>query len=148
MIPFFIIYRKQTIPYYGALLSHIFVGDFFIGGVELFWPLSHSWFGVLNIEVTSLTNIISELALFFLTLPMMYKLGDLKNLLKSCNKKWALIIPIVSILGPLLSVGRGLESSLPTLLVIPSLFYMGLFTYCLFIESRNKRRRGFLHFWP
>jgi membrane-bound metal-dependent hydrolase YbcI (DUF457 family) len=48
MIPFFIIYRKKAIPYYAALLSHLFLGDYFTGGIELFWPLSHDWFGALN----------------------------------------------------------------------------------------------------
>ena len=51
MIPFFVVYRKQAIPYFAALLSHIFIGDFFTGGIELFWPLSHDWFGALNYDV-------------------------------------------------------------------------------------------------
>ncbi len=48
MIPFFVVYRKQAIPYYAALLSHVLIGDFFTGGIQLFWPLSQSKFGVLN----------------------------------------------------------------------------------------------------
>ncbi len=130
MIPFFIVYRKQAIPYYAALLSHILIGDFFTGGVELFWPLSQNWFGALNIEVTSLTNVIAELVLFFLTLPIMYKLGELQTLLKPHNKNWALIIPLGAVLGPLLTVGRGQEYALPTLLVVPSLFYIR--SVCIF----------------
>jgi membrane-bound metal-dependent hydrolase YbcI (DUF457 family) len=137
MIPFFVVYRKQAIPYYAALLSHIFIGDFFTGGTQLFWPLSQGTFGALNIQVSSLTNSIAELALFALTLPIMYKLGDLQTLWKSHNKNWALIIPLGAILGPLLSLGRGQESALPTLLVIPSLFYAGLFAYSILIELRT-----------
>jgi len=38
MIPFFVVYRKKTIPYYAAILSHILIGDFFTGGIQLFWP--------------------------------------------------------------------------------------------------------------
>jgi len=98
MIPFFAVYRKQAIPYYAALLSHIFIGDFFTGGTQLFWPLSQGTFGALNIQVSSLTNSIAELALFALTLPIMYKLGDLQTLWKSHNKNWALIIPLGAIL--------------------------------------------------
>ena len=67
----------------------------------------------------------------------MYKLGDLQTLWKSHNKNWALIIPLGAILGPLLSLGRGQESALPTLLVIPSLFYAGLFAYSILIELRT-----------
>ena len=106
MIPFFVVYRKQAIPYYAALLSHILIGDFFTGGVQLFWPLSQSQFGVLNINVLSLPNVIAELVLFFVTVPIMYKLGDLQTLLKPHNKNWALIIPLGAVLGPLLALGR------------------------------------------
>jgi membrane-bound metal-dependent hydrolase YbcI (DUF457 family) len=136
MIPFFVIYRKQAIPYYAALLSHSLIGDFFTGGSQLFWPLSHGWFGALNLEVSGPINVVLELALFFLTLPIMYKLGDLQTLLKPNSKSWALIIPLVATLGPLLTVGRGQEGALPALLVVPSLFYIGLFVYSLFIWLR------------
>ena len=138
MIPFFIAYRKQAIPYYAALLSHILIGDFFTGGVELLWPLSHSWFGALTLEVTSLPSIVTELVLFVLTLPVMYKLGDLQTLLRYNSKSWALIIPLGAILGPLLSIGRGQENALPLLLVIPSLFYIVLFSYSLIVWLKGK----------
>ena len=136
MIPFFIIYRRQAIPYYAALLSHVFIGDFVTGGVQLFWPLSHNLFGVLNFAVTSLPIAITELVLFAVTLPIMYKLGDLQTLLKPHNKNWALVIPFGAVLGPLISTGRGLESSLPILLWVPSLFYLSLFSYSMLIELR------------
>jgi membrane-bound metal-dependent hydrolase YbcI (DUF457 family) len=133
MIPFFIIYRKKAFPYFAALLSHILIGDFITGGVELFWPLSHNFFGALNFEVTSMPIAATELVLFLITLPLMIKWGDLKTLAKSHNKNMLLIIPFGAILGPLLSFGRGQENIIPTLLVIPSLFYLGLFSYSMFI---------------
>ena len=132
MIPFFVVYRKKAIPYYAALLSHILIGDFFTGGIELFWPLSNNMFGALNFEVSSLPIALTELSLFLFTLPLMYKLGDLKDLLKPNDKSWALIIPLGSIIGPLVSLGRGQENTLPTILVIPSLIYIGIFTYSLY----------------
>ena len=118
------------------MLSHSLIGDFFTGGSQLFWPLSHNWFGALNLEVFGLINVVLELALFSLTLPIMYKLGDLQTLLKPNNKSWALIIPLVATLGPLLAVGRGQENALPALLIIPSLFYVGLFVCSLFVWLR------------
>ena len=139
MIPFFAVYRKQAIPYYAALLSHILIGDFFTAtGIQLFWPLTNSWFGDLNISTISLTNVIAELALFFLALPIMYKLGDLQTLFKPHNKNWALIIPLGAIIGPLIAFGGGPESVLPTLLVFPSSFYVGLFSYAIFVELKAK----------
>ena len=81
---------------------------------------------------------LAELILFLLTLPLMFKLGDLKTLLKPNNKNWALIIPLGATIGPLVSLGRGKEDAIPALLVIPSLFYIGLLTYSLFIWLRTK----------
>ncbi len=141
MVPFFLLYRKRAIPYYAAMLSHILIGDFFTGGVELFWPLSHSTFGVLNLDTAGLLVSTIELILFLLTLPFMYKLGDLKTLLKPDNKNWALIIPLGAIIGPLVSLGRGREDALPALLIIPSLFYIGLFSYSLFVWFRARHTK-------
>jgi membrane-bound metal-dependent hydrolase YbcI (DUF457 family) len=138
MIPFFAVYHKQAIPYYAALLSHILIGDFFTGGIELFWPLSQHWFGALDFQVNSLSIAATELTLFLLTVPLMYKLGDLQTLLKPHNKNWALIIPLGAILGPLLELGREQESVLPALLIVPSLFYVCLFSYSLFVWIRAK----------
>ncbi len=138
MIPFFVAYRKQALPYYAALLSHIFIGDFFTGGIELLWPLSHSWFGVLDLATTGLPSVAIELGLFVVTLPIMYKLGDLQTLLKFNSQSWTLIVPLGAILGPLLSAGRGQESALPILLVIPSLFYLVLFSYSLIIWLKDR----------
>lgn len=143
MIPFFVVYRKQAIPYYAALLSHIFIGDFITGGVELFWPLSHNLFGVLNFDVASMPIAITELALFLLTVPVMYKLGDLKTLLSPRNRNWALIIPLGAVLGPLLAIGRGSESAIPTLLVVPSLFYLVLFSISLIVWLNGKSSKPY-----
>jgi len=145
MIPFFIIYRKQALPYFAAMLTHILIGDFFTGGVMLFWPLSHDLFGALTFEVTSLSIEIVELMLFLLVIPIMYKMGDLQTLLKPHNKNWALIIPLGSVIGPLISFGRGQEGSLPTLLVVPSLLCIVIFAYSLLIWFRasiNQNKKG------
>jgi membrane-bound metal-dependent hydrolase YbcI (DUF457 family) len=142
MIPLFAIYRKKVIPYFAALLSHVLVGDFFAGGIELLWPLSHSTIGVLNFEVTSLTISVTELVLFLVTTPIMYKQGDLQTLLKPKNRNWALIIPLGAIIAPLLLLGRGEESAFPILLVVPSLFYIALFVYSWVIWLKSKIKDG------
>jgi membrane-bound metal-dependent hydrolase YbcI (DUF457 family) len=138
MIPFFVVYRKQAIPYFAALLSHILIGDFFTGGIQLIWPVSHDLFGALNFEVNSIPIALTELLLFLLTVPLMYKLGDLQTLLRPCNKNWALVIPLGAIIGPLLAVGRGQENALPALLIVPSLFYVCLFAYSLFVWIKKR----------
>jgi len=149
MIPFFVVYRKKAIPYYAAMLSHILIGDFFTGGIEVLWPLSKNMFGAINFEVNSLPIALTELILFLFTLPFMYKLGDLKDLLKPNSKSWTQIIPLGSIIGPLVtltisvSLGQSQENTLPALLVIPSLIYIGIFTYSLnaWLKWRHKNNK-------
>jgi hypothetical protein len=41
-----------------------------------------------------------------------------------------------AVLGPLFSLGRGQEGSLPILLIAPSLFYISLFAYAILIWLR------------
>jgi hypothetical protein len=139
MIPFFIVYRKRAAPYYAALLSHSLIGDYFTGGVELFWPLSHSWFGV-DIGVTSMTSVTIELVLFALTLVFLVGTRDIKELLRPGNHNLVLFIAFGAVLGPLFQFGRGYEQFLPSLLVLPSLFYLGLFAYSMFIDLWSKLR--------
>jgi hypothetical protein len=141
LIPFFLKYRKQAIPYYAALISHLLIGDFFTGGLALFWPLSQNWFTAANIDVMSLTNVALELAMFAVALPIMFKAKDLQPLLKPLKHKWALIIAFGAVLGPLLSIGKGSEMALPTLLMIPSLFYLCLFGYSLILDLWLKLKR-------
>jgi len=131
MIPFFLIYRKQTVPYYAVLLSHSLIGDFFTGGVELLWPLSQGWFGNLMVEVGSFADIIIELCLFAVSTAIMFKAKDLQALLQLKPKKQdlALLVGFTSILGPLLLFGRDTEASLPALLVAPSVFWLILLSY-------------------
>ena len=139
MIPFFLIYRKRAVPYYAALLSHSLIGDYFTGGVELFWPISHSWFGV-DIGVTSLTSVTIELILFAITLVFLVGTRDIKQLLRPGNHNLVLFIAFGAVLGPLFQFGRGYEQFLPSLLVVPSLFYLGLFAYSMFIDLWSKLR--------
>ena len=143
MIPFFVVYKKQAIPYYAALLSHILIGDFFTGGSQLLWPLTQTRFAALNYSVTTLPVQITELVLFAVTLPIMYKLKDLQSLLKPNNKNWVLIIPLAATVGPMFALGTGGESTLPSLLLAPSIFYVLLFSYSIFVWLKSKVNRQF-----
>lgn len=155
MIPLFIVYKKQAVPYYGALLSHSLIGDFLTGGSELFWPLSTNWIGIQN-TVTSITNVSIEIILFAVTLVIILKASDLKTLLRPQNHNLALLIPLGASLGPVLKLGQEFQSALPQLLAIPillaipSLFYIVIFTYSIAVELRTKfkRKRGQEQFLP
>jgi membrane-bound metal-dependent hydrolase YbcI (DUF457 family) len=133
MLPFFYFYRRQAIPYFGVLLSHSIIGDFFTGGIELFWPFSQEWFG-LNFDVRSLGNVISEIVLFGITLGLMVYNRDIRSLLKPGKYNLVLIIALGAVLGPMISTGGGYEAALPELLVAPSLFWIAILVHSILIK--------------
>jgi membrane-bound metal-dependent hydrolase YbcI (DUF457 family) len=137
-VPFLILYRKTAVPYSVALASHSLIGDFFTGGIQLFWPLSTEWYGALNIDVRSLTNVLLELVLFSVSIAVMFKTRDLYKIAKD-KYKIALLLPFGAVLGPMLAAGRGSEFSLPLLLVVPSLFYLAIFTYSMLVGRFRAR---------
>jgi membrane-bound metal-dependent hydrolase YbcI (DUF457 family) len=136
-VPFLILNRKTAIPYSIALATHSLIGDFFTGGTQLFWPLSTEWYGALNIDVHSLTNALLELVLFFVSIAVMFKTGDLRKIAKD-KYKIGLLLPFGAVLGPMLAAGRVSEYALPLLLVIPSLFYLAIFAYSMVVGKLRK----------
>jgi membrane-bound metal-dependent hydrolase YbcI (DUF457 family) len=131
LIPFFIFYRKATLPYFAALLSHLFLGDFFTTyGLQLFWPASNHWYGVLFLPIKGLVNVTLELSLFIFAIIVMYKLGDLKTLVNRGRRKWALLIPMGMVIATLLFY------VVP--LMIPCIIYLIIFTYSLYKQYLRK----------
>ncbi len=129
MIPLLFYYRKTVLPYAAALLSHVFLGDFFTGGIEFLWPITKEAYGY-NFAVNSLTISALELALFFVSIILMYKMKDLQTLFKPIKYSIFLIVPFGAIIGPLILFGE-LGDSMSLLLVIPSLFWIGVFAYSM-----------------
>jgi len=138
MIPFLIRYRKQVIPYYIALLSHSLIGDLFTGGFEMLWPISQRWFSVIGIDVRSLTSISLEIILLFISLVIMLKTKDLQTFFKPNNHNMFLFIAFGATLGPMLDLSQSFEGSLPAQLIIPSLFWIAIFSYSMIIELYTK----------
>ena len=138
MIPFLIRYRKQVIPYYIALLSHSLIGDLFTGGFEMLWPISQRWFSIVGIDVRSLTSISLEIILLFISLVIMLKTKDLQTFFKPNNHNMFLFIAFGATLGPMLDLSQSFEGSLPALLIIPSLFWLAIFSYSMIIELYTK----------
>jgi membrane-bound metal-dependent hydrolase YbcI (DUF457 family) len=134
-IPFFMKYKKTVFPYLAALLSHAVIGDFFAGGVEFFWPISKTVVG-LELAVNSLSISLIELALFCISLTLMYKLHDLQTLFKPANRNMFLIICFGATLGPLLWLIQNNSGAIPLLLVIPSLIWLCIFAYSMLIDLR------------
>jgi membrane-bound metal-dependent hydrolase YbcI (DUF457 family) len=138
MIPFLLYYGKAAIPYAVALASHSMIGDL-IGGTQLFWPLSTRLYGAVTLDVKGSFTVTLELILFIISLALMLKTRDLQRITTS-NYRTVLLLPFGATIGPLLAVGRGPEYALPTLLIIPSLFYLAIFTYSMIIRRRAQKK--------
>jgi len=145
-LPFFAVYKKQMVPYYLALLSHVLIGDLITGGSQMFWPLTEKSYGVLYFKVTSPMDAPIELILIIVALSFMVKLKDLEPFLLPGIFNLTLVIPFGATLGPLLQTARaislGFDYDLPLLLVVPSLFFVVLFAIAIIVELRILLRSG------
>jgi membrane-bound metal-dependent hydrolase YbcI (DUF457 family) len=145
-LPFLVVYRKQMIPYYLVLLSHVLIGDFITGGAQMLWPLSENRYGFLYFDVKSTMDSIIEFILFVTSLAFLVKFKDLKKLLLPGISNLTLIIPFGATLGPLLQTARALslghEFNLPPLLVVPSLFFLVIFMMAIIVEVRYLLHSG------
>jgi len=148
--PLFIIYRKQAVPYFIALVQHGLVGDFIAGGrVQLLWPVTHTYFGI-SLDMSSLTNQTLEWTLFLAATILMVKMKDYKTFFKPQASNLVLVIPALTVLLPTL-LSTPLE--VPPVLVPPHVFYLIMFATAILIEthaslvslSRILKRRITLH---
>ena len=105
-VPLFIVYRKQAIPYFLALISHPLIGDFIAGGkVALLWPISSHEFGLHEIggpyiDIFSTVNMVLELSLFVAALAIMIKSKDWRVFFTADKTNLLLVIPIATVLLP------------------------------------------------
>jgi len=125
-LPLFVKFKRKSIPYFVAFLSHALIGDIFSGGIELFWPFSTDLIYILDISVTNTLSITLELALFIGAVMIMIFSNDFKKTLYGKTNWLYYVIPSGAILGPLLLTIQNYKN-LPNLLLIPSLFCLGLF---------------------
>ena len=130
-IPFFIVYRQKAVPYFIALISHSLIGDFLVGGrVMLFWPLTRAGFGLHElgsyyIAIENPVNVALEIILFLAATAIMLKTRDILQFFQNKKSNLVLIIPILTVLLPSV-ISYPLD--VPTLLKLPHLFYLVLFS--------------------
>jgi membrane-bound metal-dependent hydrolase YbcI (DUF457 family) len=136
-IPFFAKYKKAFLPYFAAISSHVFIGDLFTGGIEFLWPISKTAFG-LSLPVNSILITFTELTLFCISLPLMYKFKDIQTLFKPSNRNFMLVVCCGAILGPLFWFIEGLYDSISLLLVVPSMIWLSIFAFSLLADLRVK----------
>ncbi len=147
-IPFFVLYGKRAVPYFLALISHAFIGDFFIGGqLQLFWPFTTATFGLhelgfLYIDIYSNINIALEMSLFTVSTLVMAKTGDYRLFFKNQKTNLVLIIPLVTVLLPTF-LGYPFSEALvftAPLLAFAHLFYLVLFGSAVLIVFYSSLR--------
>lgn len=126
-IPIFLFYQKTSIPYFVAITQHALVGDFFMGRIQMFWPLTSNWYSC-GIDVLSLTNISIEWASFLLAMIVLTKTNDLRLLFKSQKSNLLLTIPSGAIF---VSSIFGMSKTAPTELLIPHLIFLTVFTFSI-----------------
>lgn len=143
-IPFFVVYRKNAVPYFIALIQHSLVGDYIVGGnVQLLWPVTSQYYGA-SIGMTSLTNITLEWATFLASTIIMLKTGDLAALFKPHNSNLILAVPVFAVLFPTvasLPLGMVTLSNvvsyplfIPIWLIPPHLVYLCIFLASILID--------------
>jgi membrane-bound metal-dependent hydrolase YbcI (DUF457 family) len=148
-LPFFIIYRKKTIPYFLALTSHLLIGD--IGGqMQLLWPFSTTSYGFDVLSIFSPVNVLIELSLFAVATFVLYKTHDWKVFFTNDKTNLILIIPIATVLLPT-TVGYPFSQSLllsnlfiVRILGVAHLFYLVLFSIAILktLTARRNKNRG------
>jgi membrane-bound metal-dependent hydrolase YbcI (DUF457 family) len=139
--PFFVVYRKKAIPYFLVLLSHSLIGDIYSdidGGIQLFWPFSNELVSIFTLSNTSALSISFELVLFTTSTIIMVFNKDLKKMFSHEISRIYWVVPFGSVLGPLLIGVFYPRHVFPFLLVLPSLFYLALFS--LLIIGFNSKK--------
>jgi membrane-bound metal-dependent hydrolase YbcI (DUF457 family) len=129
--PFFIIYRKQAIPYFIAMVQHGLVGDYIAGGrVQLLWPITNMYFGT-SLNIMSLTNQALEWTMFLAATVLMLKMKDYRAFFEPQTSNLLLIIPTLTVLLPTL---LSTPMDVPPMLIPPHMFYLIIFAAAIIIE--------------
>jgi len=132
-LPIFLFFKKIAAPYFVAVIQHIIIGDYLIGGnLQLLWPLTTNTYGF-HIGIASLTNIILEWSLFIISMTFMIKAKDIFLLFKPHPSNMILAIPILTVLLPTLI---SFPLYVPLALLIPHIVYLIIFTIPIMIDLK------------
>lgn len=132
-LPIFAIYKKNAAPYFLAVIQHIMIGDYLIGGnMQILWPLTANTYGF-KIGIASLFNVALEWCLFLISMAFMIKTKDMFFLFKPHPSNMILTIPILTVLLPTL---LSFPLYVPLALLIPHIIYLILFTIPILIDWR------------
>jgi len=137
-LPIFAIYKKRAAPYFVAVIQHIIIGDYLIGGdLQLLWPLTTNTYGF-HIGIASLTNIALEWGLFLISMTFMIKTKDTFFLFKPHPSNMILAIPALTVLLPTVI---SFPLHVPLALLIPHIVYLILFTIPIIVDLKAMFRK-------
>jgi len=133
-IPIIAYYRKKAIPYLIAFTQHSLIGDYLTsGGIQLLWPINSIYYYSLEIQMTSLTNILLEWIFFLTAFTILLKTKDAQTLLQPHPSNLLLSIPTFTVLLPtLISFPQYVHPAL----IIPHLTYLAIFTISILIDFK------------
>ena len=141
-LPAFLVWKKETIPYFAAAVSHPLLGDYLTRwkgskGLQLLFPLNSSWFSAGSANA-QLTYIYAELALFTAFMTLMLATRDVTILIKPHPSNMLLLIPIFTALLP---VFLRFPTPAPPELIIPHLVLIAVFTLPILIDIVHAMHR-------
>lgn len=136
--PVILVWKKQTIPYLAALVSHPLLGDYLTRqfraqGVQLFFPVASGWYK-LGLQPPEMGFVYLELLLFMLSSLLMLRTKDAVTLLKHHPTNLLLTIPLATALLPSLI---GFPLPVPSELILPHLILTVLLTLSILSDIRH-----------
>ena len=130
-LPIFAIYKKRAAPYFVAVIQHIIIGDYLIGGdLQLLWPLTTNMYGF-HVGMAGLINVALEWSLFLISMTFMIKTKDIFFLFKHHLSNMILAIPVLTVLLPTVI---SFPLYVPLALFIPHIVYLILFSIPIIID--------------
>lgn len=130
-LPIFAIYKKRAAPYFVAVIQHIIIGDYLIGGdLQLLWPLTTNMYGF-HVGMAGLINVALEWSLFLISMTFMIKTKDIFFLFKHHLSNMILAIPVLTVLLPTVI---SFPLYVPLALLIPHIVYLILFSIPIIID--------------
>jgi hypothetical protein len=141
-LPMILLWRKKTIPYLIAIVSHPLLGDYLtrssrMSGVQLFYPLSLKWFSAGSIS-WQVTYTYAEIALLAAFLLMLVATKDMRLLMTRHRLNMLLLVPISTAFLP---VFIQFPIPVPAELIVPHIILMAVLMLSILVDIRH-------FFWP
>ena len=133
-IPLFVVYKKRATPYFVAVIQHIIIGDFIVGGdLQLLWPLSTNVYGF-QIGMASLLHVALEWSFFLISMAVMFKAKDMNFLFKPHSSNMILAIPVMTVLLPSII---SFPLYVPASLLVPHVVYLILLSVPILLDLKS-----------